>query len=62
MIQTTGKQGSSAVDVECEYFKKDVGCRQGKFVSSQTCEVVTKARKVIQLWSTWSSSKRMSST
>ena len=27
MIQTTEKQGSSAVDVECEYFKKDVGCR-----------------------------------
>ena len=26
MIQTTEKQGSSAVDVECEYFKKDVGC------------------------------------
>ena len=25
MIRTTGKQGSSAVDVECEYFKN--GCR-----------------------------------
>ena len=62
LIQTTEKQGSSAVDVECEYFKKGRRMQTWKFVSTQTCEVVIKGRKVLQLWSTWSSSKRVSST
>ena len=33
MIQTTEKQGSSAVDVECEYFEKECRMQTWKFVS-----------------------------
>ena len=29
LIQRNEKQGSSVVEIECEHFKKDGGCRQG---------------------------------
>ena len=57
LIQRDEKQGSSVVEIECEHFKRDGGCRQGSPVSVQACEVVAKARKVLQLWCTWTSSK-----
>ena len=40
VTQKTDKQGLSAVGIECEYFKKDLGCRQGSWCSYKQCEVV----------------------
>ena len=57
LIQRNEKQGSGVVEIECEHFKERWRMQTRESVSAQACEVVAQARKVQQLWCTWTSSK-----
>ena len=45
VTQKTDKQGLSAVGIECEYFKKDLGCRQSSLCSYKHAKLLARQGK-----------------
>ena len=45
VTQKTDKQGLSAVSIECDFLKKDLGCRQGSLCSYKHAKMLARQGK-----------------